>query len=122
MKLEDTISKLNELKNSCSKQNWDGYDALPISNSSYLNTLRIINFLPNDLPTPELSVDSDGEVSLEWYVDKEKVFSVSIGTDSFNYAGLFDTGKVHGKEEINSTGRLPEFMLGYVRNLYQLVN
>jgi hypothetical protein len=68
---------------------WDGYAAASASCESYLRAKRFIKALPANFLAPEVAVDPDGEVSLEWYCPTGRVFSVSIGAnDGLTYAGI----------------------------------
>ncbi|MDY7000561.1 MAG: hypothetical protein SVS15_02115 [Thermodesulfobacteriota bacterium] len=95
----DILLNLEEVKEECSFENWDGYGASPIVENSYLEALRFIEILPAFLPIPEVDVDPDGEVAFEWDMGRRKVFSVSVGGhNELSYAGLFGSSKSHGTE------------------------
>lgn len=94
---------------------WDGYDAASASYDSYLRAKRFIEALPANFPAPEVAVDPDGEVSLEWYCPTGRVFSVSIGAnDGLSYAGKFSPSrKTHGTEIF--TNQIPQVILDNIR-------
>jgi hypothetical protein len=96
---------------------WDGYDASSASYDSYLRAKRFIEALPANFPAPEVAVDPDGEVSLEWYCPTGRVFSVSIGVnDGLTYAGKFSPSrKTHGTEVF--TSQIPQVILDNIRRV-----
>ncbi len=62
-----------------------------------IDMLRGLLLISGELPG--VSIDPDGEVSLEWYREPRRVFSVSVGANGeLNYAGLFGGSRVHGVE------------------------
>lgn len=89
------------------EENRDGYGAKPVDPDSFLMAVRLFHSLPRMLPLPDVSVDPDGEVAFEWYVEPRRSFSVSVGADGvLTYAGLFGSAKVHGTEHL--VDELPE--------------
>lgn len=93
------IQEFGDVFEECSVDNWDGYDAKAISIDSYREAIRFARSLPTMTPLPEIAVDPDGEVALEWYEGPRKVFTVSIGSrNEITYAGLFGFNKVNGTE------------------------
>ena len=96
---------------------WDGYDAPAASYESYLRAKRFIQALPANFPAPEIALDPDGEVSLEWFLAPGRVFTVSIGANNeLTYAGKFSpTRKTHGTEPF--TGQVPRVVLDNLRRL-----
>jgi hypothetical protein len=101
---------------SCSP-GWDAYDASAACYESYLRAKLFIEALPANFPAPEVAVDPDGEISLEWYSKPGRVFSISIGSnDELAYAGKFGPSqKTHGTEPF--TGQVPKLILDNIRRL-----
>jgi len=96
---------------------WDGHGARAASYESYLETKRFIEALPAEFAAPEIAMDPDGEVCLEWYVGAGRTVSVSIGPGGeLSYAGKFSSStKAHGTEPF--TGEIPAAILGNLRRL-----
>ncbi len=114
---KEIIQTINEVIMDCSSDNWDGYGAQAIDFASYEETLRFIHFLPKTIPVPEIAVEPDGEVALEWYRSKNRVFSVSIGgKGSLTYAGLFGSNKAHGTEYFGD--ELPKTILDNIQRVF----
>jgi hypothetical protein len=79
--------------------NWDGYGAVPVSEIAAAHALRFLKLLPTGTRPPDVNVDPDGEISLEWFRDRHCVFSVSVSArGELNYAGLFGVNPTHGRE------------------------
>jgi len=111
------IENLLEVKSEHSVDNWDGYDAKAINDNSYKNAWQFALSLPPNLPIPEIYIEPDGEVVFEWYEDKRKVFSISIGSENkLAYAGLFGVNKTYGVEYFYDD--VPDVILNNIYRLY----
>ena len=93
--LEKAISTLNEtitvgvakreLKvelaseyNKCSRPNWDGCGAHPVTFEGYCAAESFLAALPLSIPKPDVLVDPDGEFDFEWRLGNTHVASVSV--------------------------------------------
>jgi hypothetical protein len=115
--LSRMLEGLFQVKNECSIDNWDGYDAKAIDNESFQNAIRFALSLTPNIPIPEIYVDPDGEVTFEWYEDKRKVFSVSVGSkNKLSYAGLYGFSKAYGVEYFYYD--TPKIILNNIYRLY----
>ncbi|KKM06901.1 hypothetical protein LCGC14_1739320 [marine sediment metagenome] len=95
----ESLQELYNLWEECVSENWDGYGAQPVDPNSFNEAERFIRALPTTVRKPEVAVDPDGEISLEWYLEARKVFSVSIGKrNEITYAGLYGLNKTYGRE------------------------
>lgn len=82
-----------------SRENWDGYGARPFALQASAAADRFLRALPTTAPSPEISVDPDGEIAFEWYLGPRRVLSVSVGsTNQLTYAALLGPNIVHGTE------------------------
>ncbi len=113
------IQEFDDVFEECSVDNWDGYDAKAISIDSCREAIRFVRSLPTMIPLPEIAVDPDGEVALEWYEGPRKVFTVSIGSrNEITYAGLFGFNKVNGTECFYD--EIPKAILDNLDRLFSL--
>lgn len=111
------LENLWEVHREHSMDNWDGYDAKAINDDSYKNAFKFALSLPSNLPIPEIYVEPDGEVAFEWYEDKRKVFSISIGSkNQLAYAGLYGASKTYGVEYFYDD--VPDVILSNIYRLY----
>lgn len=94
------FAEIYEVYKECAEENWDGYDAVQISRKAYLEAMKLAELLPDNLPSPEVLPEPNGEIAFEWYRGKRFVFVASVGGEEvINYAGLFGTkSKEYGTE------------------------
>jgi hypothetical protein len=97
--------------------NWDHYGAVPATDATAQVAYRFLSALPSTLPSPNIGLDPDGEVSFDWLAGKGRVFSVSIGESGrLSYAGMFGPGKTaHGSEPFDDA--IPNAVIACVRRL-----
>ena len=51
----------------CKEPNWDGENAIAISETTFENAYRLIDALPHGFPSPTVTAEPDGHLNLEWY-------------------------------------------------------
>lgn len=113
----EILSEIEEVLNKCSSDGWDGYGAKAVDYMSCQEALKFYRMLPTTYPIPEVSVDPDGEVVLEWHNGPQKVFSVSVGSNNeLSYAGLFGTNKTYGTEYFGDG--LPQTILLNIQKVF----
>lgn len=102
----------------CSKENWDGSGAKPISIRTCLTAVKLAESLPQDLPKPDVIPEPTGEIAFEWYRGKGYVFVLSVSDENkVSYAGLFGTDcKSFGSEYFHK--EIPLAIISKIRRLY----
>jgi hypothetical protein len=92
--------ELRELVESASSDNEGGPAVDEAASEAALAFLRL---LPRSLPTPELTLDTDGEIEMDWYGPAGKAFTLSIRSDGrIAYAARFGRDKrLHGVDSIS---------------------
>lgn len=91
--IEQTIANLRAEFHASQRPGWDGYDAEPVSQSTFAQACAFLNALPRDIVMPSVGAEPDGDLTFEWYVSPRRVLSVSIGQgEELHYAALL--GKV----------------------------
>jgi len=119
LRFSRTLQALKEVLEECSHDNWDGYGAKAVDRKSLDKALQIVLSLPLEIPPPDVGVDPDGEISLEWYRNPRRIFSISVGGDgTLTYAGILGDEEVHGKDYWK--GRLPQGILDKIKKVYML--
>ena len=114
---EDALKRLYELVAECTEADWDGYGAEAVSQSAIEYSAHFIRRLPEDLPLPEISVESDGEISLDWSPAPTQTFSVSIGTaDRMVCAWVNGTEHGHAVAYSNN-GEIPSRILQEIQRI-----
>lgn len=106
----DRLSSLVEAVAETSLPNWDGHGADPVSPLAVYFAHQLLASIPETWPSPEIAVDPDGDVSLEWSNGPRSVLSVSVdSTGMLHYAALFGDTRFHGAEAF--VDRLPEAIM-----------
>lgn len=78
---------------------WDGYNAKSAHPEALLYAWDFIRFLPTSTPLPELAIDVDGDVAIEWDYARRRILSVRVGRDGLlNYAGMEGYATFYGTE------------------------
>lgn len=111
---------LDNLYKECSVKNWDGYGAEPLCKELREVVEKFLNLLPNNIPDPDIIPDTDGEISLDWYREKNTIFSISIGKNNqLNYAFRSGNGKESycGSEIFND--KIPKPIIGILNIFFK---
>ncbi len=96
---EQSLGDLDAVAAEALVPNWDGYGALQVSEASYHQARQMLQSLPSAVPPPDVGITPEGSVLLEWHAGPEWAFSIVLGPGhTATYAGLYGTGRVHGKE------------------------
>ena len=78
---------------------WFAAETVEVEPSTYAYADQVLSLIPPGIVPPEIVVDNDGEILLEWDKGPQHVFSISVGRDgTLSYAGLFGMNKPHGTE------------------------
>ena len=72
-------SAMDALARQCGDRNWDGNEAAPVDPVAVRTAAALLRAMPPGAPIPEIDVDADGRVVLDWTVAAMRRFSVSIG-------------------------------------------
>jgi hypothetical protein len=87
-------------------QGWDGEGARPASPSACAQAARFLVALPETWPSPEIAIERDGGVNLEWGHTEDYVFTISINAGGIlHYAGLYGDSRTYGAEAF--VGEIP---------------
>jgi hypothetical protein len=93
-----------------------GHERLYATTDAYTRALALMRSLPSDLPLPEIVVEDDGEIGLDWEEGPRRVLSVSVGdSPMLRYAAFVGVEPLHGR--VPFAGLLPEtlsFLLGRI--------
>jgi len=95
----NALASLETARAEATEENWDGYGGKPVDLAAYDFARKFIRSLPTTAPEPEVGVDPDGEVSVDWNWGSRRVLSVSIGPSGrLVYAALIGPNKIRGTE------------------------
>lgn len=89
------ISELWGLAQSHAASGWDGGDAFPVNHQGISLAVAFLRALPGDCKMPEVAVDPDGAVSLDWVPSRHRMVSISFAghTDRLAYAWIDGTDR-----------------------------
>ncbi len=72
-------------------------DQHPVPTAAVRIASRFVRVLPASLPLPEVAIDPDGAISLDWMLSRTRVFSVSVDDSSrLAYAWMNGSDRGHG--------------------------
>lgn len=111
------LQQLEARSREASVDNWDGEGAKKIKKGSYCLVQMIIGNMPRDGKVPEVSVDPDGEVALEWYSGKGRRVSLSV-SDKGRMAFAWIIGGERGYGAAQISDEVPETVGGFIRRVY----
>jgi len=81
---------------------WDGYGARPAQFSAMLYAIDFIQRLPPSFPIPDVGVDKDGDIALEWDYEPRRLLSIRVASDgTMHYAGLSGLAIFNGTEVLS---------------------
>lgn len=93
------FGELGEIYEECLEPNWDGYNALPVTEDAYQAAYRFLEALPLSIPLPSFGAEPDGHITMEWYCSPRRTLSVSVSPDGdLHYAALLGDGSAYGTE------------------------
>lgn len=89
------ISGLWSLAQSHADIGWDGDGALPVDREAIALAVAFVRALPDDCERPEVAVDPDGAVSLDWMPSRHRMLSISFAgnSDRLAYAWIDGTDR-----------------------------
>lgn len=106
----ESLKALQETFEECSAENWDGYNAAPVTFDDYSAAKRFLLFLPETYSAPEISADPDGKISFDWRPRDGVLLSVSVGRkNTIIYAGRFGEERPKGVEYFGD--EIPEIVV-----------
>ena len=78
-----------------SEPGWDGYDASPLTQESFLCTRSFIELIPVWAPRPDLVPSPDGWISFEWRSLMNRILSVTPENRVLIYAAALGPQNLH---------------------------
>ena len=85
-------------------------EQVAVSFDAFQNALRVMRALPDVLPLPEIGIDPDGAISMDWMPTRLRMFSISASdSDRLAYAWLNGTDCGHGVARLVG-GQLPRWL------------
>lgn len=111
-----SITALSEAAAEACQEDWDGYGGLPAMPIAVEAAADFIRALPSEITQPEVAVDPDGQISLEWFGAKDRIFSISFSDHGrVAYAGIDGTDRWRGTEMFDGNSIHPFLLMGIQR-------
>jgi hypothetical protein len=86
---QTAIAELNALAARANEDDWDSEGGSKISPTSRCLAVKLLKKMPREWPAPEIDLDSDGDVSLQWHAGPGRRLTVSVGTSGkLSYAWM----------------------------------
>ena len=93
--LEKTFSE-------CGVDGWDGRKAKAITKEVLWNAKTFLESFPWGSESPEIGVEPDGAISLEWYRSPSRIVSISINPGGgVYYAAIIGAKRRHGIDPVS---------------------
>lgn len=110
------FAELGAVAEECHLPNWDGYEAAPIRDETYLLAYRFLDALPLGTPAPSVGAEPDGHLTLEWHRAPRRTLSVSVSPEGdLHYAALLGPRRAYGTEPF--FGEVPKVILDLIRRV-----
>ncbi|HAB15975.1 MAG TPA: hypothetical protein PLX89_21260 [Verrucomicrobiota bacterium] len=91
------ISELHRLAAECAQDGWDGEAGSAVDPMAVAIAEDFLRALPPGISLPELALEPDGALSLDWTASQHRRFTLSIGrTNRLAYAWLDGSEVGHG--------------------------
>lgn len=85
-------------------------DDLRVDAAAFGRVCDILGALPKGLPLPEIVIESEAEIGLDWQTDRRHVLTLTVdSTQYIGYAALIDHETQHGS--VPFTGATPRTIL-----------
>jgi len=113
----NAYSSLIEVYNECSKENWDGYNAISVTEDTFYEAQKILDLLPSYFGMPDIFAEPSGAIAFEWRNGEKNIFVMSVDEKhAIYYAGIFGESKVHGTEYFEES--LPMNIIENLRRVF----
>jgi len=112
------LARLESVFQDASQPNWDGYNALPVSQTTLEMARFFLDLFPATLEKPDVSVHPDGELAFEWYYGPRRLLTVAVSEfGRLSYAAMFGNKEAqkHGTEYM--LGKVPDEISSALRRL-----
>ena len=113
----DAISDVWRVAAEHSEEDWDGTGGAAVNSLAACNAVEFLRVLPAGTPLPEVSPEPDGSISLDWIESRNRLFSLSIGSNRrLPYAWLDGSDRGHGVASFDGE-QIPSRVLEEIRKI-----
>lgn len=101
--------EVHDLLKDAGTQDWDGEGALALAPETVGIAQKLIDEFPPHVSRPDVNATPHGEVDFDWVIDRDLMFTISVGpSKEIEFAGLFHGARLNGCEPWK--GMLPQFV------------
>lgn len=111
------IHELDEVFEECSHENWDGYGAGPISRKAYEEAKDFLNFIPRELPLPEVSPQPEGGIGFVWYGKGKRAFTASLTGEKTVFLAHYIDDNSRGSRREKFVDSVPKRVWDYLKSV-----
>ena len=112
----DAFQSLCSVVDEARLPDWDGYGAVPVREEAFMYGCHFLRTMPLGTPAPEVGIEPDGDLTLEWHRSAYRTLSVSISPDgNLHYSALIGPNTVYGTEAF--LGDIPQTILDLIRRI-----
>lgn len=90
------VSDLRTLARTHAEAGWDAGHASPVDLAAIETAVSFVRALPLEIAMPDVGVDPDGSVSLDWMLSRHRMLSITIAGDSDRLAYAWIDGSDRG--------------------------
>lgn len=91
-------------------------DQYPVTTAAVRIASRFVQALPHRLPLPQVAIDPDGAISLDWVTSRTRAFSISVD-DSGRLAYAWMNGSDRGHGAVRFQDSIPSPLLSQLTEL-----
>jgi hypothetical protein len=89
--IDSLLASLRAVAEECSRPNWDGQGAVPVTPQAVAAATRFAAALPAGLVAPEVVPEARGDLGFEWHVNDQRWCVISFRSpEEISWAAKFD--------------------------------
>jgi hypothetical protein len=92
------FQQIIEARSIAAVDDWDGEGGRVVNDSTVEAAIELLFALPRDLPMPEITPESTGEIAFEWYKDKHNVAVLTVDGEYIRWAAMVGDSVPPGSE------------------------
>lgn len=95
---------------------WAGHASKAVLPETFHWAVKLIQSLPDDIDDPDIGVESDGHITMEWYISANRTVTISIDDKgNLYFAGLIGLQKIYG--DLPFYGTFPQALITQICRL-----
>ena len=91
------VRELKDIQTACAAADWDGYDALPISENTVARAICFLELLDPSLGIPDIVPEPTGEIGFAWEREGCMTLLISLGPKTIDFIKTSSYISLQGK-------------------------